>query len=153
MIINTKLLYDSIKLRGILTLLGIRYTKGSVDTFPPHFDQLLTSFQQIFTPTSANPLTVGARALTKHCIRSKDNWWDKMDKGNDLVKNEHAFNIICKLINEAVWLNNHLLPHDVYIFEIRIKEGYGCRWSISGDLFRGFLEPPMKDGFEKKWIH
>lgn len=36
------------------------------------------------------------------------------------------------------------------IAEFRVIEGFGARWSISGDLFRGFLEPQMEDGHLKR---
>jgi len=39
----------------------------------------------------------------------------------------------------------HLLgKHDVVIYEVRTKEGYGARWSIKNGLeFRGFIEPVL----------
>ena len=49
-------------LRGLLDLLNIRCTQGSVDIFPPPIATLLESFNEKHKPT-AN-LTVGARQLT-----------------------------------------------------------------------------------------
>lgn len=46
-------------------------------------------------------------------------------------------------------LNQNVLPisfvqHDVAVFEVRTKEGYGARWYADGSSFRGFLEPQME---------
>jgi hypothetical protein len=38
--------------------------------------------------------------------------------------------MICKLIEQAVWLNVHVVP--VPVFEIRVQDGYGARWSADG---------------------
>ncbi len=84
--------------------------------------------------------------------------------------------ILKKMISEAVWMNFHMifsknLEENIPIFEIRTKEGYGARWSVKKikddtdfaedsetaydyDLqFRGFLEPTMENGHEKRWRH
>jgi hypothetical protein len=51
-----------------------------------------------------------------------------------------------------VWVNAHILPHSEHIIECRVEKGYGIRWTIKGD-FRGFLEPQMEGGHDKKWKH
>lgn len=53
-------------------LLGFRHTVGSVDLLYPPRSTLLACFQQLNNPKSK--LTVGARALCKHCIRCKSTW-------------------------------------------------------------------------------
>lgn len=53
-------------------LLGFRHTVGSVDLLYPPRSYLLACFQQLNNPKSK--LTVGARALCKHCIRCKSTW-------------------------------------------------------------------------------
>jgi len=64
-----------------------------------------------------------------------------------------------KVFRNAVWLNVHLLPHDVIVYEIRESQGYGARWIINnpsfenGLEFRGFLEPQMENGHENGWKH
>lgn len=68
------------------------------------------------------------------------------------------------MIHDAVWINIHTFGGiSSYVLEIRVINGYGARWSaewdenipfnVSNVIFRGFLEPQMKDGFEKKWRH
>jgi hypothetical protein len=55
------------------------------------------------------PLSVGARALSKHCIRCKDGWWGD-DRGPDPLKNKKAAELLLRIWGNAVWLNIHLLP-------------------------------------------
>jgi hypothetical protein len=56
-------------------------------------------------------------------------------------------------LENCVWINIHLLPHQLVIIELRIDKGYGIRWQANDGMFRGFLEPQMEDGHEKGWIH
>lgn len=76
-VIKTKVfnLFQKMKPRGILTLLRMRKTAGSIDLFPPSHHELIKSFNLAHSERDSVVLTVGARALTKHCIRSKDGWW------------------------------------------------------------------------------
>uniref|UniRef100_A0A0A0KEV6 Uncharacterized protein n=1 Tax=Cucumis sativus TaxID=3659 RepID=A0A0A0KEV6_CUCSA len=68
-------------------------------------------------------------------------------------KNRHAMNTIVHLIAQCCWMNIHIVaPHGI-VFEIRIAEGYGARWSKDGNKFIGFLEPYMEDGHLKGWKH
>ena len=57
---------------GIYHLLGLRHTVGSIFMLYPPKHLLLAQFQIPNNPKSK--LTVGARALSKHCIRCKQNW-------------------------------------------------------------------------------
>lgn len=57
---------------GIQHLLGIRHTTGSIDILYPPRSLLLSQFNQLHSPKAK--LTVGARALSKHCIRCKSKW-------------------------------------------------------------------------------
>jgi hypothetical protein len=145
---------DAVGARGILTLLGLQCTTGSDIHVPPDISTLLESFN---TPHMrkgvATRLSVGARALCKHGHRSPDGWWGGELKGKDAHKIQVSNQKMLTLFREAVWMNLHKLPHDLLVYEIRIAEGYGARWSADGKFFRGFLEPPMEDGHEKGWRH
>ena len=57
---------------GIYHLLGLRHTVGSMLMLYPPKQLLIAQFQIPNNPKSK--LTVGARALSKHCIRCKQNW-------------------------------------------------------------------------------
>jgi hypothetical protein len=43
----------------------------------------------------------------------------------------------------------------VLVHEVRESHGYGARWHVTPNecIFRGFLEPQMRGGHEKKWRH
>lgn len=137
--------------RGLLDLLNIRHTRGSVDIFPPPMSTLVASFNEKHKP-NAN-LTVGARALSKHCHRDVTiEWWGPC-VGSEQAKNEHANAILMRILKDASWINIHLLPHNLKVIEVRCAEGYGARWSHDGAAFRGFLEPQMEDGHAAGWKH
>ncbi len=65
-------------------------------------------------------------------------------------------------MEECIWINVHWLPHDEHIVEVilaritasqcRVQKGYGARWCSDGK-FRGFLEPQMEAGHDRKWCH
>ena len=76
MIFIIALYIQTLGMRGVLDLLGIRQTVGSVDVFPPSRETLLSSFVKLHCPPAK--LTVGARALTKHHHRDDTtSWWGK----------------------------------------------------------------------------
>ena len=138
-------------IRGILDLLNICHTQGSVDVLPPSVSSLLASFNKKHKPNSN--LTVGARALSKHCHRDVTSEWWGACAGSEQVKNEHANRVVNGILNDSSWINIHLLPHDLKVIEVRCSEGYGARWSHDGSTFRGFLEPQMEDGHAVGWKH
>jgi hypothetical protein len=76
--------------------------------------------------------------LSKHYHRSSENWWGN-NTGTDAQKNEHARRLLRRILRDSSWLNLHRLPHDVLIFEVRTREGYGARWSADGSTFRGYV--------------
>ena len=134
----------------ILKILGLQRTMGSVERIPPDLYTLWLSFQKINKKNSI--LSVGARALSKHCHRSQDNWWGAFT-GTEKEKNQLAIKVLIRILNDISWINIHVLPHDKYVFEIRCTDGFGVRWSHDGNTFRGFLEPQMMAGHEKRWKH
>lgn len=50
-------------------------------------------------------------------------------------------------------MNVHLTQPYGPVFEIRVHEGYGARWSQDGSKFIGFLEPYTPEGYAKGWKH
>ncbi|TMX00590.1 hypothetical protein EJD97_000505 [Solanum chilense] len=97
-------------------------------------------------------LTDGARALSKHVNRSSDKYWGSFC-GSDSDKNRNALDVIRNLITCSCWMNIHIVPPHGVVFEIRVDNGYGARWSKDGSKFIGFLEPYMEDGHSKGWRH
>ena len=116
-------------MRGVLDLLSIRQTVGSVDAFPPSRETLLDAFVKPHCPPAK--LTVGARALAKHHHRDDTtSWWGKctgsksctslpfylcvplslsLFSGED-EKNKHALQLIYRILDNATWINIHCLP-------------------------------------------
>ena len=145
-------------------LLNMRTTEGTLREaiLIPPTRELLRAFDAYHTADGHSVLSVGARALAKHCKRSKKGWWGK-SRGSELKKNECSRNLAIRMIRDAVWINIHGLPHEVSVLEMRVEEGYGLRWAVRFsrqsqwtcivEQFRGFLEPPMSDGHEKGWCH
>ena len=166
---------------------GLAYTVGSaLGSTPPSQDACLAAF---LVCNKAN-LTAGARAWSKHFHRSQprdvntdlekeDNstragptesggnastgWWGT-PSGPVATINERALALFWRVTNGATWRNLHWLPHQVLVYEVRVLEGYGMRWSqdrsdvgnIGNELpwvFRGFVEPMMENGHESGWRH
>jgi len=139
--------------RGLLDILGLRKTIGSFDLWPPAREVLEATFCSRHSPQSESLLTVGARALAKHCHRDQTmSWWGNCT-GSEQAKNDHAYAKMTNILDNAMWINIHQLPHDVKIIEARQENGYGVRWTFDGQQFRGFLEPQMIDGHDVGWRH
>ncbi|XP_050212492.1 uncharacterized protein LOC126664244 isoform X5 [Mercurialis annua] len=139
---------------GIQSLLGIAHTVGTAsNALPPSKSTLISSFTLPYRPNvNGSTLTQGARALAKHSERSSSKYWGVVD-GNDSTKNMLALNVINGLIASCCWSNVHIAPQHGTVFEIRVADGYGARWSQDGSKFIGFLEPYMEDGFAKGYKH
>ncbi|TFK34667.1 hypothetical protein BDQ12DRAFT_636148 [Crucibulum laeve] len=158
---------------------GLAYTTGSaLGTIPPSVDTCLAAY---LVPNSAG-LTSGARAWSKHSHRSEPplpdedeanqkkrkkasaGWWGT-PSGPVAIINEKALSLFWKVTNATTWKNLHWLPHQVLVYEVRVEDGYGMRWSQDqGDrdgnigckedclwVFRGFVEPMMENGHEVGW--
>ncbi|KAK3012053.1 LOW QUALITY PROTEIN: hypothetical protein RJ639_012408 [Escallonia herrerae] len=139
---------------SVQRLLGFVHTVGTVlEVLPPPRSTLLSSS---LLPHNFNikgsALTDGARALAKHVNRSSGRYWGTFC-GSDSDKNNLAMDAISNLLAHSCWLNMHIVsPHGV-VFEIRVSDGYGARWSEDGTKFIGFLEPYTADGHLKGWKH
>ncbi|TFK24003.1 hypothetical protein FA15DRAFT_756849 [Coprinopsis marcescibilis] len=159
---------------------GLALTTGSaLGSAPPSTSSCLQAFLHISRPKAG--LTAGARAWSKHAHRShsavpsnakeqaaqrlQDGWWGPTPSGPVAKINERAVELFWRILNGATWRNLHWLPHEVLVYEIRVPEGYGMRWSqdrgklLEGDeqefpwVFRGFVEPMMENGHELGWRH
>uniref|UniRef100_A0A804IE70 ASCH domain-containing protein n=1 Tax=Musa acuminata subsp. malaccensis TaxID=214687 RepID=A0A804IE70_MUSAM len=97
-------------------------------------------------------LTDAARALSKHVNRSSSGWWGVLS-GSESNKNRLALEAVNHLLNNCCWMNVHLIQPHGPVFEIRVPEGFGARWSKDGLKFIGFLEPYTEEGFSKGWKH
>ncbi|ORX43770.1 hypothetical protein BCR36DRAFT_415370 [Piromyces finnis] len=174
--------FNELTIAELLVLLGERITLGSSkEILPPSINECIKTFIEIHPKDKLckkyGGLTVGARALSKHCHRDQTNKWWGDYTGNTLNKNNCAINILIKILKSISWINIHKLPHDINVYEIRTTHGYGARWyfklnveslnqlhfqnttntnniNIKYDIeFRGFLEPQDIHGHENKWRH
>ncbi|KAK1418957.1 hypothetical protein QVD17_28111 [Tagetes erecta] len=139
---------------GIQRLLGISHTVGTIpDALPLPRSTLLSAFSLPHNPdVKSSVLNDGARALAKHVNRSKGKFWGSFS-GNESHKNMLALKVINHLIAHCCWLNVHIVPPHGPVFEIRVQDGYGARWSLNPTKFIGFLEPYTADGYAKGWKH
>ncbi|KAG6810432.1 hypothetical protein H0H92_011874 [Tricholoma furcatifolium] len=157
---------------------GLAYTVGSaLGSTPPTTELCLGAF----LVANKAGLTAGARAWSKHFHRSQSfeareagdrkeasaGWWGS-PSGPVATINEKAIALFWRIINGATWRNLHWLPHQVLVYEVRVLDGYGMRWSRDESVrledgeeaanarpwvFRGLLEPQMENGHEIGWRH
>ncbi|XP_010526240.1 PREDICTED: uncharacterized protein LOC104803837 isoform X4 [Tarenaya hassleriana] len=152
-IILAKIL-SSLSYIGVQRFLGLSHTPGSIlHALPPPRSSLFSSFMLLYKPkVKGCKLSHGARALAKHVDRSSDRFWGILH-GSDSDKNRQAADILSRLVVDCCWMNIHVVQPHGQVFEIRVAEGYGARWSRDGTNFIGFLEPYMDDGHSKGWKH
>nr|CAD1819926.1 unnamed protein product [Ananas comosus var. bracteatus] len=139
---------------GVSSLLGMAHTVGTVpDGLPPPRSILISSSMRSHRPdVKGCSLTDAARALAKHVNRSSNGWWGDF-RGTEANKNQLASEVVNRLLADCCWMNVHLIHSNDCVFEIRVREGYGARWSKDGSKFIGFLEPYTADGFSTGWKH
>lgn len=142
---------------------GLAYTAGSATGCS--LPSIETCFAAYIVPNRTG-LTTGARAWSKHAHRTQfgsadAGWWGRA-QGPVSTINEGAIALFWKIMDGTTWRNLHWLPHQVLVYEVRVLEGYGMRWSqdqSNGEdkgrqwMFRGFLEPTMENGHELGWRH
>jgi hypothetical protein len=124
--------------KHILLLLGQRITPASVQderAIPPLRERLLES---CFKPFN-NETSVGVRAWEKHVGRYENSVMGKV-KGNQLEKKKKVAELITFMIENATWWNIFYHYKHGLVYEIRIENGQGMRWTSDGKQFIGFLE-------------
>lgn len=114
--------------------------------------------------TNTDSITENDNALLrkskKHKAKPDQGWWGR-PSGPVKTINESSLALFWRIINNATWRNLHWLPHEILVYEVRIREGYGMRWAQDRSnntlgkpwIFRGFLEPQMEGGHENGWRH
>jgi hypothetical protein len=146
-------LMGALGVSGVAMMCGMKATRGSKAALPPPRDRLFAAANQ---PYNASGITVAGRAFSKHAHRASDGFWTSIapaERAGPLGWNHQALDVLRHILDHAVWWNVHTLPHDVLVYEVRERAGYGARWSADGTTFRGFLEPHMHGGHEVRWRH
>ena len=148
----------------ILQLLGMRKTTGTDlrGLLPPSRGALLKAAKASHKKGQGGKLTVAARARAKHAHRGKEQFFGIV-KGSPEKQNIESEAIVVNILNRAAWINIHAFggTNSCPVLEARLESGYGARWTADWTdpsrpvdvQFRGFLEPQMKDGHEKGWLH
>lgn len=119
------------------------------------------SWHRILLEVEGCSLTDAARALSKHVNRSSSGWWGVLSGSGMYVllgapfwpikfflsiamticwflsssesnKNRLALEAVNLLLNNCCWMNVHLIQPHGPVFEIRVPEGFGARWSKDG---------------------
>ncbi|WJX69711.1 hypothetical protein P8452_53915 [Trifolium repens] len=138
-------LISGLSYEGVQGLLGLMHTTGTVpNALPPPISTLLASFNFPCNPNE-NALTDGARALAKHACRSSSGYWGSLI-GNDSNKNRLAMDVINNLIAHCCWMNIHIVPPHGNVFEIRVADGYGARWTEDGSKSHTCKMVTQRDG-------
>ena len=123
---------------GLLLLAGQRTTPGSFTdhrAIPPTSEKLLHAGAVLYKRS----ISVAARALTKHAGRAEHQHWE-MPTGNDAQKNATAQAYLISILNEKTWWNIFFHYKHGPVYEARLANGSGARWSADGATFIGFLE-------------
>lgn len=127
----------------ILLILGQRLTSASrrdETGIPPLKENLLESCFQPFN----NEISIAARAWEKHVGRKKNSIFGEI-KGNGNQKKETVEKLVHHIMNNKTWWNVfYHYKHDL-VYEIRVANGQGMRWSADGKRFIGFLEDFLEE--------
>lgn len=128
------------KFENILVLSGQRLTPASVrneTAIPPHKNVLLESCFSSFN----NQISFAVRAWEKHVGRTENSFWGTTVKGNPKEKEQQVKKIIMYCLEHKTWWNVFFHYKHELVYEIRIPNGQGIRWTNDGKKLIGFLEP------------
>jgi hypothetical protein len=123
---------------NILLILGQRLTSASQrdeNGIPPAKEILL---ENCFEPFN-NEISIVARAWEKHVGRNKNSIFGEI-KGNTIQKREKVEKLVHHIIANKSWWNIFYHYKHNLVYEIRIENGQGMRWTADGKQFIGFLE-------------
>lgn len=134
---------DETPFENILLILGQRLTSASQrdeNGIPPAKEILLKS---CFEPYNKE-ISIAARAWEKHVGRKKDSIFGEI-KGNTIQKKEKVEELIHCMISHKTWWNIFYHYKHGLVYEIRVPNGQGLRWSADGNKFIGFLEDFLEE--------
>lgn len=127
----------------LLLILGQRLTSASrrdETGIPPLRKNLIES---CFQPYNKD-ISVAVRAWEKHAGRNPNSILGEI-KGNREQKRLSAEKLIYFIIGNKTWWNVfYHYKHDL-VYEARIENGQGLRWSADGKQFIGFLEDFLEE--------
>ncbi|GGF11114.1 hypothetical protein [Flavobacterium limi] len=127
----------------LLLVLGQRLTSASRRNetgIPPLRKDLIES---CFLPYNKD-ISVAARAWEKHVGRKKDSMFGEA-KGNTKQKQETVEKLVKYIMDHKTWWNIFSHYKHGLVYEVRIENGQGLRWSADGKQFIGFLEDFLEE--------
>ncbi|MTH15547.1 hypothetical protein [Flavobacterium sp. LC2016-01] len=134
---------ENVPFEIILLILGQRLTSASrrdETGIPPLREILLES---CFKPFNKE-ISIAVRAWEKHVGRKKDSIFGEI-KGNAIQKKENVEKLIHYIINHKTWWNIFYHYKHGLVYEVRVQNGQGLRWSADGKQFIGFLEDFLEE--------
>ena len=126
-------------LSEFLIVIGQRITPASIQTFhaiPLPQEKLIA---QAFIPYNRE-IKLAVRAWEKHVGRTETDFWGNIE-GTPEQKEIHVSKLIHQMITDHYWWNVFEHFKHGLVYEIRVKQGHGIRWSITNAKFIGFVEP------------
>lgn len=147
-------IYETLQIEGFLLLLGFRLTNKSFFLFPPNRNKLVHEFNRQYNDSSN--ITIGARAVSKHSDRNKNNiniYWGKV-KGTEDERNVYSNKICLDILAKCMWVNMFCLSDNCKLLEVRNSLGYGLRWEFHEEriFFKGLVEPTLNTHNNKKFL-
>ncbi|WP_281232499.1 hypothetical protein [Flavobacterium gelatinilyticum] len=135
--------FEKTPFENILLILGQRLTSASQrdeNGIPPTKEILLESCFEPFN----KEISIAARAWEKHVGRKKDSIFGEI-KGNTIQKKEKVEKLLHYIIMHKTWWNIFYHYKHGLVYEIRVQNGQGLRWSGDGKKFIGFLEDFLEE--------
>ncbi|WP_163408213.1 hypothetical protein [Flavobacterium ajazii] len=135
--------FEKTPFESILLISGQRLTPASVrdeNGIPPAKEILLESCFQPYN----KEISIAARAWEKHVGRNKNSIFGEI-KGNTIQKKERVENLIQYIISHKTWWNIFYHYKHNLVYEIRVENGQGLRWTADGKQFIGFLEDFLEE--------
>mgnify|MGYP003582929889 CR=1 FL=1 len=135
--------FEETPFENLLLILGQRLTSASQrdeNGIPPAKEILLESCFQSYN----KDISIASRAWEKHVGRKKDSIFGEI-KGNTIQKKEKVEKLIHYIINHKTWWNIFYHYKHGLVYEIRVENGQGLRWSANGKKFIGFLEDFLEE--------
>lgn len=131
-------LLEKISFKELLLLMGQRITSASVQD-----QQAIPPLRKIVLASCFQPLNketkVVVKAWEKHVGRYPESIFETL-KGNQKEKEITISKQIDYIIENQTWWNVFFHYKHGLVYEIRIANGQGMRWSSDGKVFIGFLE-------------
>ncbi|WP_445458236.1 hypothetical protein [Flavobacterium sp. HNIBRBA15423] len=131
-------LLEELPFKDLLLLMGQRITSASVQDEQAILPLKSTLLESCFQPLNKET-TVVVKAWEKHVGRYPESIFETLNGNHKEKENSIKKKIDYIMDNQTWWNVFHHYKHGL-VYEIRIANGQGMRWSSDGKQFIGFLE-------------